>query len=355
MNNKRLIIPLIVLVLLLALVYVMVQSQQQSKDNKAQFDTILVGKGSSPKWSQDGTKIAFISEDGWLCVTKANGKGITKSIAPIKVLGFDWLSPTEFILWEQEEQRIEGVLEGPIIRIKKLRLDGLEELIIENSPRKGEVPRITPPVFLPDGTVGYYENYFKQPPGYVTGERTFKVIKSGRLKPAQTQKQMRAFVVPSGGTGAGDIWIESMDGEIKKRITSGRLFSFPELSPDGTKILAVCGSLCGTCIIDLQGNYTCVGKKGYESGDTSSATLGPPNVKWSPDGKKIAYMYMTGKGEQIETIGSDIYIENLDGTGRIQVTDTPDEYEVYPVWSPDGTKIACTGYDSHKIYVIKIK
>jgi Tol biopolymer transport system component len=31
------------------------------------------------------------------------------------------------------------------------------------------------------------------------------------------------------------------------------------------------------------------------------------------------------------------------------------EYEVYPVWSPDGTKIACTGYDSHKIYVIKIK
>ncbi|HVP36907.1 MAG TPA: hypothetical protein VMT04_07930, partial [Terriglobales bacterium] len=107
--------------------------------------------------------------------------------------------------------------------------------------------------------------------------------------------------------------------------------------------------------VDLQGNYTCIGKKGVEDKDVSSGAIGPPQARWSPDGKKIAYMYMTGKGEQLETIGSDIYIENPDGTDRIRVTNTPDEFEVYPVWSPDGTKIACTGYYSHKIYVINIE
>jgi len=354
MNKKKLVLALIGLALFLALVNVVAEQKQEPRESKRHFETILIGKGSSPTWSPDGTKIAFISEDGWLSVTNANEKGIPKKITRLKASDFDWLSNTEFIFWEQEQQRIEGVLERPITRIKKLSLDGREELIAENRPRKGEVPRITQPIRLPDGTVGYFENYFEQPPPYQTGDkRTFNVIKSGKLKPALIQKQMRAYIVPNGGTGAGDIWIESMDGEIRKRITSGRLFSFPELSPDGSKILATCGNLCwAMCVIDLEGNYTCIGKRGFENADSSSGSVGE---KWSPDGKKIAYAYMTGKGEQLETIGSDIYIENPDGTGIIQVTNTPDEFEVNPVWSPDGTKIACTGYYSHKIYVIKIE
>lgn len=354
MNKKKLVLALIGLTLFLALVNIAAEQKQGTKENKTHYKTILIGKGSSPMWSPDGTKIAFISEDRWLTVTSADGKGIIKKISRLRPLGFDWLSNSEFVFWEQEQQRIEGVLERPITRIKKLALDGKEELIVENRPLKGEVPRITQPVRLPDGTVGYFENYFEQPPPYQTGDkRTFKVIKSGKLKPALIQKQMRAFVVPNGGTGAGDIWIESMDGEIRKRITSGRLFSFPELSPDGTKILAICGNLCGSmCVVDLQGNYTCIGKRGFDNADSSSSALGE---NWSPDGKKIAYMYVTGKGEQLKIIGSDIYIENPEGTERIQVTNTPDEFEGAPVWSPDGTKIACTGYYSHKIYVIKIE
>ncbi len=364
MNNKKLVLAFIGLALLVTSAHVAVQSQQAKKAGETtgttapidHFKTILIGKGSSPKWSPDGTKIAFISKEGWLSVTNADGKGIIKKIARLKPEGFDWLSDSELVFWEQEQQRIEGVLERPITRIKKLTLDGREELIVENRPLKGEVPRITPPVRLPDGTVGYYENYFEQPPAYKTGEkRTFRVIKSGKLKLALTQKQMRAYIVPNGGTGAGDIWIESMDDATEKRVTTGRLFSFPELSPDGSKILAVYGALCGMCVVDLQGNPTCIGKESFETGDLSSAALGPPQAKWSPDGKKIAYMYMTGKGEQIEVIASDIYVENPDGTDRIQVTDTRDEYEVYPVWSPDGTRIACTGYYSNKIYIIRIK
>jgi TolB protein len=53
---------------------------------------------------------------------------------------------------------------------------------------------------------------------------------------------------------------------------------------------------------------------------------------FSPDGKKIVFVS--------DRNGSyDLYVMNADGTGVQQLTDTP-EYENYPVYSPDGKKIA---------------
>ena len=69
MNNKRLILALIVLVLLLALVYVMVQSQQSKKSNLtvrtpskiSGFEIIDIGTGRAPRFSPDSKKIVFLS------------------------------------------------------------------------------------------------------------------------------------------------------------------------------------------------------------------------------------------------------------------------------------------------------
>jgi Tol biopolymer transport system component len=56
--------------------------------------------------------------------------------------------------------------------------------------------------------------------------------------------------------------------------------------------------------------------------------------------------------------GSDFYIINIDGSGRVQITDTPDKIEMDPEWSPDGSKIAYWTDISHRrgeIWVIKLK
>jgi Tol biopolymer transport system component len=66
----------------------------------------------------------------------------------------------------------------------------------------------------------------------------------------------------------------------------------------------------------------------------SSVELWPA---WSPDGSKIAFSIAASA-----SAGSnrDIYVANADGTGITRLTTTTSVSEVEPAWSPDGTKIA---------------
>ncbi len=54
---------------------------------------------------------------------------------------------------------------------------------------------------------------------------------------------------------------------------------------------------------------------------------------------QIAYT-VQGPGLDEFTPQSDIWVMNGDGTGAVNLTDTPDTDEESPVWSPDGTRIA---------------
>ena len=54
---------------------------------------------------------------------------------------------------------------------------------------------------------------------------------------------------------------------------------------------------------------------------------------WSPDGTKIAYFFHSGSS-------TDIAVINADGTGTVNLTNTPGFDEFEPTWSPDGTRIA---------------
>jgi hypothetical protein len=51
------------------------------------YDIIEIGQGSSPRFSPDSKKIAFLS-GGWLCVKNSDGSGLTQKIAQISALEF---------------------------------------------------------------------------------------------------------------------------------------------------------------------------------------------------------------------------------------------------------------------------
>ena len=64
----------------------------------------------------------------------------------------------------------------------------------------------------------------------------------------------------------------------------------------------------------------------------------------SPDGKQSVYSYQTQN-----TVGSHIFIADVGGTNRRQLTDLPTG-DATPSWSPDGKKIIFTRAAEHRCY-----
>lgn len=64
---------------------------------------------------------------------------------------------------------------------------------------------------------------------------------------------------------------------------------------------------------------------------------------WSPDSKFIVFANPKDDGHQF--ISSDILICDANGKNKQQLTQTDDELEMHPYWSPDGKKIVCDSND----------
>ena len=85
------------------------------------------------------------------------------------------------------------------------------------------------------------------------------------------------------------------------------------------------------------------------SGKTSLGR-GSGDWDWSPDGARLVYVGAIREGEGT-TLASELFVANADGTGVVQISDTPDIVEMFPSWSPDGTRIAYSTHRAGKICV----
>ena len=143
-------------------------------------------------------------------------------------------------------------------------------------------------------------------------------------------------------SGSWEIWAMKQNGTKQHQVTHLNGFStFPDFSPDGSRIafvgqigtdpsdqVYVVNASNGGGLVQLT---TCPVVDGFCFNDYPV---------WSPDGKKIAYIH----GEQFDADGNpldeQVWVMDANGANKHQLTfDAPFKDQV-PDWSPDGTKIA---------------
>ncbi len=228
-------------------------------------------------------------------------------------------------------------------------MEGISPKRIVSSPAND----ITP-VYSPDGAQiafvserdGNREVYLCKPDG---GEQV-NVTKNAAmdLHPSWSRDGKRILFSSNRGNENADdydIWEMSADGTGLKQITSGpAVDTYASWSPDGKSIVT-------RRVIDGNNEVFVMKADGTEQKNLTNAPStydGWP--MWSPDGKKIAYA--SGPGGRSPTR---IMLMDADGSNKRELTQAPAGttfvYDTQPCWTPSGKRIVFTRYrdfDQHE-------
>ena len=150
-----------------------------------------------------------------------------------------------------------------------------------------------------------------------------------------------AFMASDAGSSPADLYLMNADGSNPVRRAEG--FGAPVWSPDG-RTLAVTRDPFGedgrtSCIYDC--DLYLLSAEQDATAPIRIATMAAQPA-WSPDGKKIAFVSLSGDdGQQA------LHIMNPDGSGVTVIVPRHELVAInHPAWSPDGRRIAFTKCES---------